>query len=386
MKKYFHFIYSICLIGILCASCKKDISSPISNTNPTTLSQVFQDYWNQMNVNYVFWSIDTTNWDNVYAEYNPLFAQLDINNPNDVKLANTYFRQMADGLIDSHYNLGVTIPPVADSISPSLDRKLQKSNFHYPFEYTSIDTVNYLDHGFVSGNYTNSENQNIYAVSGTINNKILYFHCSQFALQEAYQSPVNNGVKRTLQYFFNQLQNLPANIKGIVIDVRNNPGGSVSDLSFLTGQFIDAPLKIGYTRYKSGNGRLSYTPWIEADVAPQLTGHAFTIPIIVLADNFSASLAEATTISIHTLPNGIFVGETTWGATGAITENSLYNDGQFNVGNFLSVYTSSAQFEYIDGKSYEGIGYTPDFAVPFNLAAAKSGDDLILDKAISLIQ
>ena len=387
MKKCVYFIGSICLVSVLfIVSCKKDISSPVSNTVPTSFSQVFEDYWEQMNINYVYWNIDTTNWDNIYSEYKPIFAQLNINDTNDIKKSVGYFRQMADGLVDSHYNISFTIAPITDSlVFPALDRKLRSSNFHYPYIYESLDTVNYIDKGFVAGTYTNSSQQKIEALSGTINHDILYFHCSQFALQEAYLAATNNGVKTTLQYFFNQLQNLPAGIHGLIIDVRNNPGGNVADLNFLVGQLITQPLHFGNTRYKSGNNRLSYTPWVDADVTPQ-TGTVLNIPVIVLADNFSVSLAEATTMAIHTMPNGTFVGETTWGATGPITENTVYNDGQFNVSNFLSVYTSSAEFEYVNGQMYEGKGFPPDVSVPFNLSALNAGDDQMLDKAISLIQ
>jgi carboxyl-terminal processing protease len=386
MKRIIHFVVCICLMSLLFSSCKKDIPLPVTYATPTNFSEVFEDFWNGMNINYVYWNIDTTDWDNMYLRYKPVFAALNIDDSNDVKKSIEYFRQMTDGLVDSHYDISFTINPVTDSlVFPSLDRKLQTPGFHRPYSYTSIDTVNYLDHGFVEGTYVNSAHEKIYALSGTIGNEVLYFHCSQFALQEAYQSDTSNGVKTTLQYFFNQLHNLPSTIKGIVIDVRNNPGGNVTDLNFFTGQLITNPMQFGYTRYKNGNGRLDYTPWLNAFVTPQSTSVAINIPVIVLADNFSVSMAEATTMAIHTMPNGTFVGETTWGATGPITENSLYNDGQFTVPGFLSVYTSSSEFKYINGEMYEGKGFPPDVAVPFDLNLLNSGLDPQLDKAISLI-
>jgi carboxyl-terminal processing protease len=386
MKKSIHLIVGICLASILFFSCKKDIPAPVIYNNPTNFSEVFEDFWNGMNINYVFWSIDTTNWDNMYKIYKPVFDNLNINDTNDVKKAISYFRQMTDGLVDSHYNISFTINPITDSfVNPAEDRKVLSSSFHNPFSYTSIDTVNYFDSGFVTGFYTNVSNEKIFASSGTIGGEILLFHCNGFSLQEAYQSATDNGVKNVLQYFFGQLLNLPASIKGIIIDVRNNGGGDVSDLNFLVGQLISKPLQFGYTRYKSGNGRLDYTPWITAVVTPQSTAIPINLPVIALADNFSISLAEATTMAIHTMPNGTFVGETTWGANGPLTENGLYNDGQFNVPDFLSVYTSSAEFKYINGQIYEGKGFPPDVAVPFNLSLLQAGDDPILDKAISLI-
>ncbi len=373
-------------LGSFFGSCKKDISSSISEKKPDNFSQIFDIFWDQMNINYVYWDIDTTNWNNIYIKYKPVFAQLNLRDNNDVKKSVEYFKQMTDGLIDSHYNLSF----IPDNISnlyvyPALNRKISEPNFHSPFLYMSIDS-SYFDKEFMSGNYLTNSKQNLFVLSATIKNKILYFYCNQFALKEAYNSSIKNEAQKTLQYFFEQLQNLPSNINGIIIDVRNNSGGNIVDLDFLVGRLIDKPILFGYTHYKSGNGRMSYTPWIESIVRPQPFGKFFSIPIIVLADNYSKSLAETVAIAIHTLPNGIFIGENTWGATGPITDNIIYNDGQFIVPNFLSVYTSSAAFKYIDNKSYENIGFPPDITVPFNLISLQNGRDLQLEKAISLVK
>jgi C-terminal processing protease CtpA/Prc len=109
------------------------------------------------------------------------------------------------------------------------------------------------------------------------------------------------------------------------------------------------------------------------------------MPIIALADNYTISLAEAMAMAIKALPLGVVVGETTWGATGPITANVLYNDGPFTVPGFLSLNTSSAEFKYINDSIYEGRGFPPDISVPFNLAAINAGKDLPLEKTISLI-
>ncbi|MDB5089456.1 MAG: hypothetical protein JWR09_3450 [Mucilaginibacter sp.] len=386
--RFLKYVLTITFYVIIFSSCKKNIQSPSKTIFPKTFSEIFNVFWNNMNTNYVYWDIDTTNWNNVYNVYKPAFAKLDINNPNDVQQSVIYFRQMTAGIIDSHYNISFTASSIANKVVfPALDRKLLNPTFHSPFLYTSIDTINYIDENYISGNFISTSNkESIYALSGTIHNNILYFYCNGFALQEAYQSRSANSVQSVLKYFFNTLANLSPRIKGIIIDVRNNSGGNIEDLNFFLGRLIVKPLQFGYTRYKSGNGKLQYTPWINASVLPQTGAKAINIPIIALADNYSISLAEAITMAIHAMPNGTFVGETTWGATGPITNNSIYNDGQFTVGDFLSVYTSSAEFKYIDGKSYEGKGFPPDINVPYNFNLLYNGIDVQLEKAINLIK
>jgi carboxyl-terminal processing protease len=379
MKRVLFFLMGIYFAGTL-ASCKKDIPTPISDAAPTSFTQVFTEYWNQMNANYVYWDIDTTNWDSMYTNYLPVFSGLNINSNADLKRSVGYFRQMTDGLIDSHYNLSFFPNAIKDSVvDPAIDRKKAAGTYRNQYSFIPLDTTHYLDHGFVSGS-----NGVTVAACGTIRHKILYFTCSEFELNAAYLSATNNGVKAALQNFFDSIQN-GINIKGVIIDVRDNPGGDVSDLSFLLGHLITIPLHFGYSRAKADNGRYDYTPWINAYVTPQTGGKAQTVPVIVLADYFSASMAEATTMAVHALPTGVFIGEKTWGATGPISSNSLFDDGQFTIPGFLFAYTSSAEFKYIDGNIYEGKGFSPDINVPFNHAAVLGNDDPQLDSAINLV-
>ena len=269
---------------LLLAACKKDPENPVSNQPPSTFSQAFDEFWNDMNVNYVYWDIDTTNWDAIYRQYKPLFSALQLGDTADLARSVGYFHAMTDGLIYHHLRLAN-----------------------------------------------------------------------------------------------------PTGLKAIVLEFRDNPGGDANDLNFLVGQFIGQPLVVGYTRNKSGNGRLDYTPWVDVRVAPESGVHAVTLPIFILADKYSRSMAEITAMALRTLPQCRVVGETTFGATGPFGENALYDDGPFQVPAFLSVTTSSVEFKSADGKMYEGAGFPPDYPVAYSLQALNSGDDPQMDKVLSLI-
>jgi hypothetical protein len=386
MKRYIctiSFLSVIYIAPLLYSSCQK-----IDNIDtPTNFAEVFETFWNQMNTNYMYWDIDSTNWNEIYYTYKPLFTKLNLNNDNDVKKSVQYFREITKKLIDGHYYISFSKASIIDSsVYPALDRKKQNSEFHYPYSYLKI-AISYLDPNYNLGYDNNniSNGQPLTTLCGIINNRVLYFSCNRFSLVESYNSKTAYSVQVTLKYFFDKLDNLPENIKGIVIDVRGNPGGDLRDLNFLVGRFIDKPLHFGYTQYKSDNGRLDYTPWVEAFINPESNAKAVTVPVVVLADNYSASLSEAVVMAIHCLPKGIFVGESTWGATGPIISADVYNAGQFTIPNFLSVKTSSCRFKYINGKIYEGIGFPPDISVPFNLSSLINGKDLQLEKAISVI-
>jgi hypothetical protein len=416
MKKLFSYTYSSRLLNVLSfmvlfvSSCHKEISTT-NQTGTTTsgnFSQVFEDFWTNMNTNYVFWSIDTTNWDNMHAVYAPKFAKLNLYDSADNITAVSYFKDMVDGLTDSHY----TLFPGGGSIQPAHDRKLKNPAFvenlfgTAPFSpsvdghfyYTNALDSLYLGNK-VAGADTTGDNKDMYAIAGMISGtNILYFSFSKFALVAEYQGG-SASIKAVLDYFFRQLVNTATT--GLILDVRGNGGGDVADLNFLVGSLIASPLQVGYTRSKSGIGRLDYTPWAPAIVTPRAGAAAFTKPIVVLADGESVSMAELTTMSLKQLPNTTIVGDTTWGANGPLTDNAVFNAGSFNFGNITTnietglttyygnAYTSSTMFKYIDGKIYEGKGFPPDYDIKqtVNSVFLRNNyiDDPQLDKAISLL-
>lgn len=385
--RFRHVLY-IPVLLILFSSCRKDLQNVESPENyiGNTFSDVFEAYWNGMNNNYVFWGIDTTNWDNMYKIYKPVFAGLNINSTADIQRSIGYFRAMDAGLVDSHYTLSFS-PPVQDSsVSPAYERKLRAGIIRTHYVFYQYDAMHYLDNGYIDGidSINLLEGNRTEAVAGTIKGTILYLGFNQFNLQNSYTG-ADNGVKKAIQFFINYLRNPPAGFKGIVIDIRGNGGGNVNDLNFLVGNLISNRMKIGYVRYKGGNGRLDYTPWADAVVSPQQGATAVTVPVVALTDIWTVSMAELTAMSIRLLPAGHTVGETTWGANGPITANEILNGGQFTAANFVSVYTSSSMFKYIDGNIYEGKGFPPEYNVPFDLNAFHTIGDTQLQKALSLM-
>jgi carboxyl-terminal processing protease len=389
MKKGISLLSIAVGIILFSTSCRKELNNVQTPENYTgaSFSSVFESFWNGMNTNYVFWDIEATDWDAKYRTYKPLFDKLKIDSLPDVQKSVQYFREMTADLKDSHFNISFA-PPIADSfVSPAYQRKLNAGILRQQYFFYDYDAHNYLDSGYISGadSVNVSSSSPTEAIAGTIKNgKILYLGFNQFDLKSSY-SGTDNGVKKALQFFINYLRNPPADFGGVVIDVRGNGGGNLDDLNLLMGNLISEKLTIGYTRYKSGNGRLDYTPWADAIVTPQPGAKAVTVPVVALTDIYSTSMAELTAMSVQLLPNGHTVGETTWGANGPLTQNIVFNAGQFTAANFLFAYTSSAAFKYIDGNIYEGKGFPPEFMVPFNINDFRQKGDLQLEKALTLM-
>jgi hypothetical protein len=377
------------VVLVLLISCRKEfpkVNDPANNNHAVDFKAVFENFWNGMNNNYIFWDTDPTDWDEVYRHYQPLFAQLDIENKNDIRTAYLYFQEMTSTLIDCHFSLIFNSYFNLPTINPSLERKKKSPDFHNPisrnFYFASVFS-NYCD---LENKAMGVEN-GFMAVSATIEQKILYLYLSEFSLTEVYWENPDNHIKQVLNNFFDLLKDT-ADIKGVILDLRGNGGGYLSDLNILMGQMVDAKTEIGYTRCKTGDGRLDYSPWIPAYITPAAGAKKITAPIVVLGDMFSASMAEMTIIAVNTLPNGYFIGEQTWGAQGPLIDvEAKFNSGIFECRPFFEqVMMSSHALKDKNGKQYENIGLKPLIEVKHNQQALNSGKDKQLEKAVELIK
>jgi len=399
---------------LVASACEKTKYNPVAPgdypiQNPHYYYDAFQAFWNGMNTRYIFWDYDPTNWDSVYTIYEPMFKQLDaLKNVNQSAISYSYFIAMTSDLIDGHYLISDIKDNNADTnydgIRPSLNRKKSGAFFNANprLYYTYFqDSVPYrLDPIWYESKLIASEDS-FFAVTGTINHNILYLYFSSFNITGNINSNSDSALNSVITFYRDRFSFDSTQYNGAIIDVRGNPGGSIEDIDTLLGGIVNSPWQIGYTRSKSGNGRLDYTPWEPVYISPSSSGKplASTQKIVVLADDWSESAAEQLTMAIKTIPNTTFIGDTTWGANGPFLGGSTYTDffgGSFNIGTigegtgepagtFGFVKTSYAMFKYLNGTFYEGKGFPPDMVVNRSGARTYSrGQDSALEKAIRL--
>ncbi len=395
LKKLVHILLFLFLV-LLLPSCHKDL--PIY-ANPQdspgdNYTDLFDAFWNGMNANYVYWSIDTTQWDKMYVTYKPLFDQLTTFDSVSENKAEQYFNQMTRGLVDSH--LTISYGATGRVVSPSQNRKLAIDPGYFSDSIFSRGLLNqvitkyYIDSSTLvmgTDNTSGGIGGGLTAISGVIHGDILYLYISSFSLSQAGQN-----TSMVLDYFFNTVQNLPPNIKAIILDLRGNPGGEVADMDYVLGRMITHPFTYGYTRTKNGIGRLDYSPWAPAVVNPWNAGTDIHASIIVLGDHGTTSLAELMGVAVQNLPNGKFIGTNTWGATGPVSPSLYYNGGSFSIGTsfwgangYISVYSAAAMFKGTKNQIYEGVGVSPDIYSLETIQAYLNNHDLVLDSAISYV-
>ncbi len=134
------------------------------------------------------------------------------------------------------------------------------------------------------------------------------------------------------------------NIDGLIIDLRDNGGGSLKEANELTGLF----LKSGPTVQIKTKDRISRL--YDEDPSIEYTG-----PLIVLINRMSASASEIFAGAIKDYHRGIIVGSRSFGK-GTVQELQPIGDGKLKI--------TSAKFYRVSGESTQNLGVLPDLQYP----------------------
>jgi carboxyl-terminal processing protease len=147
---------------------------------------------------------------------------------------------------------------------------------------------------------------------------------------------------------------LEDNIDGLIIDLRGNGGGSLSEALELTGLFIDRG-PVVQTKDASGRVDINYDPE---------PGISYPGPLAVLVDRDSASASEIFAGAIQDYHRGIIIGEPTFGkgtVQNVIDLNRFIKESDEDHGRLK---TTIAQFFRVSGGSNQHKGVVPDIIFP----------------------
>jgi len=153
-------------------------------------------------------------------------------------------------------------------------------------------------------------------------------------------------------------------LDGVVMDLRNNGGGSLAEAVELTGLFID---KGPVVQVRESGGRVQ----VDSD---STAGVAWDGPLAVLINRGSASASEIFAGAIQDYGRGLIIGETSFGK--GTVQNLVdldrwpMNDGK----RFGQVKLTIAQFFLPGGSSTQNRGVVPDIKFPVTVDATEFGE------------
>jgi carboxyl-terminal processing protease len=153
-------------------------------------------------------------------------------------------------------------------------------------------------------------------------------------------------------------------VQGIVVDLRNNGGGSLLEATTLTGLFID---KGPVVQVRNSSGRIS----LEEDVEP---GMAWEGPLAVLVNRYSASASEIFAAAIQDYGRGVVIGETTFGKGTVQSLLDLDDYAPADKPEMGRLKITMAQFFRVNGGSTQNRGVVPDINFPSAGDASEYGE------------
>lgn len=158
-------------------------------------------------------------------------------------------------------------------------------------------------------------------------------------------------------------------IDGLVMDLRNNGGGHLTEATALSGLFIDnGPV----VQLKNSNGRIN-----RLDDPNPVAHVAYNGPLAVLTNRFSASAAEIFAAAIQDYERGVIIGQETFGKG---TVQNLYSLDQYlqpeGDDSYGQLTLTIGKYYRVTGESTQHRGVRPDINLPSPIDAELIGESV----------
>lgn len=277
------YLKAIPLLGLLLAilggafSCVDDneqINDPISN---------FESLWKTIDEHYCFFEQKGIDWDSVYRKYRPMVKD----ETNFVELY-SICAAMLDELKDGHVNL-------VSTFNTSYYRKWW-TDYPQDFRLRTIEEI-YLDFNYLTTNGISYK-----VIADTVG--YMYYPSFSYNIGEV-----------NLDYILAFLHNT----KGLIIDIRDNGGGNLTNIKTIVSRLIEKRVKGGQIQHKTGPGHNDFSEPYEYWYEPCDTSRHIPYlnrPVAVLTNRSCYSAANDFVSVMKTLPNVEIIGARTGGGGG----------------------------------------------------------------------
>lgn len=180
---------------------------------------------------------------------------------------------------------------------------------------------------------------------------------------DAYQKgdPNYRSTTRDVKKLIIELQN--EGVDGIVMDLRNNGGGSLAEAIDLTGLFIkEGPV----VQVKNSVNKVEIGMDEDKDIV-------YNGPLVVMTNRFSASASEIFAGAIQDYHRGVIAGESTFGkgTVQTVLDLKRFINDKEEVGELKLTFQ---KFYRVTGSSTQNKGVTPDVVLPSALSSKQYGE------------
>lgn len=324
------------LLLIVSGGCNPDLFS-----DPNNPERVYESFWDQLNRNFAYFSLTTFDRDSVYQHYKAQISKH--TTERDLEQVLTAIINLTN---DPHTNL---FTPSGVMGNTAYFDRFNTNQILLPdslFE-DSFVTSRVFDYGIIK------------------NKQLAYLKIKTFEGDNALFADIDSIIP------------LLRKTKGLIIDVRGNLGGKISNSNIVAQHFTQASVFSCRSRIRNGISFERFTPWQDVFLVPS-NSNIYSKSLIILTNRFTFSAAERFVLTAHAINNATIIGDTTAGGSGTPVACELSNGWILR--------TSNTQTQLLSGVDFQGKGIAPDITVVLSDDDLKNTNDAILNRAIELLQ
>lgn len=299
----------------------------------------FEALWKIIDEQYCFLDYKKINWDSIHNVYQPLITP-DMTNDGLFEVLGNMLAELKDG----HVNL----------YSSSNVARYWDWYLDYPRNFNEAIIEQYLGRS--------------YRIAGGMEYTILDDNVG-YIYYESFSSGIGDGnLDQVLSYL------TPCN--GVIIDVRNNGGGNITNATKIAARFTNEKILTGYIQHKTGKGHSDFSDPVAIYLEPS-NSIRWQKKAIVLTNRHSYSATNDFVNSMRYLPNVTIVGDKTGGGSGLPFSSELPNGWSVRFSASPHLDAEKQQIEF---------GISPDVKIDMDSIQATKGVDSMIEKARELLK
>lgn len=309
---------------------------------PNTKEGNFDALWHLVDTRYCYLDYKQVNWDSIYVAYHQQLNSVH----TDVELFDL-FASMLNTLQDGHVNL-----------YSSFDKSRYWSWFlDYP---SNFDSKILLSDRYLGRNYR---------MAGGIEYALLEGGTIGYMYYGSFSDEFTHGnIQRVFQAF--------DSCEGLIVDVRDNGGGSIALAEQLASYFLQTKTLTGYISHKTGDGHSDFSKPVAVYTPAADSVLRWRKPVVVLTNRLSYSATNSFVCRMKHAPNATIVGDRTGGGGGMPLSNELPNGWMVR---FSACPMFDANMQHTEW------GLDPDVSVMMDSTDQANGFDTLIEAAIDLI-
>jgi hypothetical protein len=331
------YIITALIAVLLTSSCEKLFMEKVPGTTP---NELFEQVWTFADQNYSFFEFKGIDWNTVKQTY-----AAKISDGMDEEALFDTLANMLYLLRDGHVNL-----------TSDFNRSRNWQWFlDYPpnFDYTLLERNYFMDGQQYVGSFL-----------------VYDFGDVGYVFYDSFMGSVSN---EDMDYVLEKFKDH----KGLILDVRNNGGGSLFNVYTIANRFTDNEIDVAFERKKKGPGHEDFDEGTYLKLTPGDDSTAYTKPVVILTNRLCYSATNFMVTMMRELPNVTTIGDHTGGGGGIPTFTELSNGWVLRV--------SSSRLFTLDGFNVEG-GIEPDIRVEQTDGDTNIGKDTILEFALNFLR